>query len=227
MSVEEVEIYFDERVTGGRTGVANDNTRALATTAKNGSMELLCVILGSASVYEEGGNRIRSFGGYNETKALLDAGFTGYAATQILFDGQPLVQFEIPNGDVLLSVGSHDTVSTVLPENITVADLNFRYSEDGRQLRAPISKGDRICGVEIWYQGLLLASTELFAMNQVWDVSFIQMDEPKALDLWPLIILLASVVILVVSMILLFKTKKGRRLLRRVRRLLSRGRKGR
>lgn len=226
MSMEEVEIYFDERVKGGRTGVASDSSRCLASIAKVGSMELLCVVMGAESVYEQGGNKIRSFGGYNETKALLDAGFTGYAARQILFDGQPLIQFDIPNADALLSVGSHSTVSTVLPENITVADLIFRYSEDGRQLRAPISKGDKVCGVEVWYQGLLLASTDLYAMNDVRDNVSIQTDEPAESNLWSLAILLVSILLLIGAVVFMVGTRRGKRIRRRIRKLLIKLRKG-
>ena len=155
----------------------------------------------------------------------MDAGFTGYAATQILFDGQPLIQFDIPNADALLSVGSHSTISTVLPENIVVSDLIFRYSEDGRQLRAPISKGDKVCGVEVWYQGLLLASTDLYAMNDVRENVSIQTVEPAKPNLWPLAVLLLGVVLAVAAVIFFFATRKGKRLRRRIRKSLIRMRK--
>lgn len=189
MSTDEIEIYFDERVIGGRTGVANDGTRCLATVARVGTMDLLCVVMGAESVYEEGGNRIRSYGGYNETKALLDTGFTGYRATQILFDGQALIQFNIENSDCLLSAGPHTTISTVLPETVAVSDLSFRYSEDGK-LRAPIKQGEKVSSVEVWYNGILLAATDLFAMNDVYDLSPISQDIVKTASVWPAVIVL-------------------------------------
>lgn len=218
MSTEEVEIYFDDRVIGGRTGVANNSTRCLATIARSGSMELLCVVMGSASVYEEGGNKIRSFGGYTETKALLDAAFNGYSVMQVLYNGQVLTQFNLPNADSLLSVGPNISLSAVLPDKITSADLNLRYSEDGRNLLLPIQKGDPVGNVEVWYQGLCLAKADLFAMNSVRQTGYIQSGDQEQGSLWPLVLLLIAIVLIVAVLIYIFRSKRGRRFLRRLRR---------
>lgn len=226
MSMEEVEIYFDERVIGGRTGVANDNTRCLASVARVESMELLSVVMGSASIYEEGGNRIRSFGGYTETKSLLDAGFTGFAAKQILYDGQALVQFDVANGDALLTAAPRTSIRTVLPEQLETGDLSFRYSEDGRGLAAPIKAGDFICNVEVWYQGLRIAATELYALNDVRAQSLVQVQEPKSESIWPLILTVICVVIVAGVATLGLRSKWGRRIVLRLRRVMKRRFKG-
>lgn len=219
MSTEEVEIYIDERVTGGRTGVANDSTRCLATVAKSGTMELMCIVMGAASVYEQGGNRIRSYGGYNETKSLLDTGFTGNSVFQILYDGQALLQYDIENADALLTVGPHANVSTVLPENVTMADLSLRYSEDGSKLRAPIAAGDKVCSVEIWHQGLRLAATDLYAMNNVRDRSVVSEYEPEDGSLWACIAVIVLLALVIAAFVFMFATRRGRRVLQRLRRL--------
>lgn len=218
MSTEEVEIYLDERVTGGRTGVSNDSTRCLATVAKSGTMELLCVVMGAASVYEEGGNRIRSFGGYNETKTLLDKGFEGNSVFQILYDGQALIQYDIENADALLTVGPHANVSTVLPENVTLADLDLRYSEDGSKLRAPIAAGDKVCSVEIWHQGLLLTATDLFAMNEVRARSVISEYQPENGSLWAIALVVFVAAVVVFCVVFFVRTRPGRRMIQRMRR---------
>ena len=217
MSTDEVEIYFDERVTGGRTGVANDSTRSLATVAKSGTMELMCVVMGAASVYEEGGSRIRSFGGYNETKTLLDKGFEGNSAYQILFDGQALLQYDVENADTLLTVGPHANVSTVLPKDVTLADLTLRYSEDGSHLHAPIAAGEKVSSVEILYQGLLLSATDLFAMNDVRAMSVISEYEPENGSLWAAVLVVVAVLVIFAVVFLLW-TRPGRRLVQRMRR---------
>ena len=200
MSMEEVEIYFDERVIGGRTGVANDRTRCLATVAKSGSMELLCIVMGSASVYEDGGSRIRSYGGYNETKELLDRGFTGFTASQILYDGQALIQYEVPNADDLLTLGPYSQVSSVLPDNATLADISFRYDKDENQLRAPISAGEKVCSVEVWYGNLLLAETDLYAMNDIREQQIISLYEKPSSGI-PAVVIVAVVIILLAAVV--------------------------
>ena len=218
MSMEEVEIYFDERVVGGRTGVANDRTRCLATVARSGSMELLCVVMGSASVYEEGGSRIRSYGGYNETKTLLDVGFTGYTASRILYDGQALMQYDVVNGDSFLTVGPHSSVLSVLPDNATLDDITFRYSNDSGQLRAPISVGDKVSTVEVWFGDLLLGTTDLYAMNDVRDQSVIMLCEKEKSYIWVIVVILVTVVVLAAVAVFLWRSGIGRKYLYRFRR---------
>lgn len=219
MSTDDVEIYLDERVTGGRTGVSSDGTRGLATIAKSGTMELLCIVMGAASVYEEGGNRIRSFGGYNETKTLLDKGFEGNSVFQILYDNQALIQYDIPNADALLTVGPRANVSTVLPENVTLTDLSLRYSEDGSTLRAPIAAGDKVCSVEIWHQGLLLAVADLFAMNEVRARPVISEYKPQSGSLWAVILVVLLVAAAVFIFVFFRWTHSGRRIMQRMRRV--------
>lgn len=218
MSTHEVQIYFDERVAGGRTGVANDGARSLATIARSGQMELLCVVMGAASVYEESGNKIRSFGGYNETKTMLDSGFEGYTAAQILYDGQALTYFEIGNGDSLLSVGPHATLSTVLPVKLDRTELTFRYSDEIRKLTAPIRAGDRVCNVEIWYKDLCLAVTDLYAMNDVRDSSAISADAPKQTSIAGWIVALCILIVLGFGGYYFLRTPKGKRFLFKIRR---------
>lgn len=218
MSKEELEIYFDERVIGGRTGVANDNTRCLATIAKSETMELLSVVMGSESVYEEGGNRIRSYGGYNETKTLLDAGFTGLCASQILYDGQSLIQFDVPGGETMVTVCPHTNISTVLPNNAQTSDLNFRYSEDIGNLFAPIAAGDRVCTVEVWYMGLCLAETDLYAMNHVRDGSVVSVYVPKSINPWVSVALILALLLFSAALFWFFRSGKGRRIINRIRR---------
>ena len=78
-----VQIYYDGRVKGSRTGVMSDKTRCIASVAESNNMQVVCIILGSASVYEAGGVKVRSFGGYTETSDMLDLAFDGYQPRQL------------------------------------------------------------------------------------------------------------------------------------------------
>ena len=166
MCTDDQQIYFDERATGGRTGVQKNGTRSLATVAEQSNMKLMCIVIGSASTYV-GGGRISVFGGYKETTALLDTGFTGYYATQILYEGQVLTQRPVVNGSGKVSLGCAKAVATVLPEGVSINQLSFRYVDVKGDLEAPVNKNDVLGGVEVWYGGLCIAYTELYALNSV------------------------------------------------------------
>ena len=73
MSKASMSLYYDSRVTGGRTGVTNDNKRCMAVTAEKGNMMLISVVLGCRDSFGSGGS-VSNFGSYPETISLLDMG---------------------------------------------------------------------------------------------------------------------------------------------------------
>ena len=83
MTADSVEIYYDERVTGGRTGVGNDDKRCMATTAEKDGMELICILMGAESTKAEDG-RTLVYGGFKETTALYDAVYESYKIASVI-----------------------------------------------------------------------------------------------------------------------------------------------
>ncbi len=157
-------VYYDSRVTGGRTGVANDGTRCVAATAKKGSMNLISVVMGCRNIYS--GGSISTFGGFPETTALLDMGFQGLRTVQIFHSGQVLKQYPMANADANLFIGVHDSYKTVLPNGVDTDDLRFVYHETGI-MAAPIEKGAPHGTVDIYYGSNCVASAPLFSLNKV------------------------------------------------------------
>lgn len=167
MNADDMEIYYDRRVTGGRTGVTNDGNRCIASTAKMGNLEVICLILGSGSEYVEDDYAIRSFGGFAETTELLNYCMPGYKRAQVLYEGQIFRKVEVVGGDSVVMLGVDRTISTVLPENVVEGNLVYQYSDDFTELEAPIEKGQKLSNVQVWYNGICLAQSDLYAMNSV------------------------------------------------------------
>lgn len=205
---DDMEINFDERVTGGRTGVASDGTHCLAVTAESGSMKLVSVLIGSSSSYEEGGNTYHSAGGYTETKQLLDAGFTGYYSSQILYEGQVLTQRTVLNGSSNVSLGCVSSVSTVLPEGVSFNQLSLRYVNGDAELKSPIQKGDVLCGVEVWYGGLCVAYTDLYALNSVTEACELVVGRAQnPISWWGVVLIVVAVLACVAVFILILRNR--------------------
>ena len=128
---------------------------------------MICIIIGAKMVYDEYGYKVKSMGGYQEVSDLLDHGFDGYKAVQILHDGQILKQLDVENGECDLTVGAKKSVTTIVPKDIYFEDLNFVYSDASAIHSAPIEKDQYVSTVRISYGNLCLAEAELFAMNSV------------------------------------------------------------
>ena len=158
-------LYYDSRVTGGRTGAANDGTRCLAATAQKGSMSLISVVLGCKNIYGPGGS-ISTFGGFPETSALLDMGFQGLRSVQVIYPGQVLKQYPLANADSNLFIGVQNSSKTVLPSGIDNDDLRYVFQETGT-MAAPIEQGAPFGIVNVYYGSNCIASAPLFALNKV------------------------------------------------------------
>ncbi len=166
MNRDSMEIYYDERVTGGRTGLTEDGNRCLAASAKSNGLNLISIVMGSKSTYDDRGNT-QVYGSFKETTALFDAAFSGYKASRILFKEQALKQCSVVNGSNDVILGTKVDVSTVLPDTVTLADLSFQYSNIDQGFQAPISEGQKLSDLEVWYGTVCVAKAEVFAMNSV------------------------------------------------------------
>jgi len=170
MNSDDTQIYYDIRVTGGRSGTTEDGKKSLAASAVSNDMQLICVVMGSESVYDPVSSRVSVIGGFKEASALFDAGFDGFKIVQVLYPNQPVRQQPVLNGDSDVVLGSLSAAYAVLPDGIMTTDLSYRYNEIGT-LEAPITKGNALSQVEIWNGSICVAKADLIAMNSVSVVS--------------------------------------------------------
>jgi len=164
---------------------------------------------------------------------LLDLAFNGYKTAQVLYTGQILQQSSVLNGGCDVSMGISAVVQTVVPENIDLNSLSFRYVNEV-DLIAPIEKGQKLSTLQIWNGTVCIAETDVYAMNHVpvTGTEFDDVDSKKNVDtkMVVLIILGAFLSITVIAAIVfivlhfgkrrykVFKLKKQHRGYRRSRR---------
>lgn len=216
-------VYYDSRVTGGRTGVANDNSRCIAATAKSGSMSLITVVMGSYNSYA--GGEISSFGGFPETTALLDMGFSGLRSVQIFHPGQVLKQYPLGNADANLYIGVLDSRKSTLPSGVGTDDLRFIYNETG-SLAAPIEKGALYGTVDVYYRTNCIASAPLYTLNKVSVVEEMLIEDrvkDPSNGIPVGIILIIFAVLFITALILLRYSKKIRKIVGKKHRRKRRG----
>lgn len=167
MSMDDVEYYYDSRVTGGRTGVTSEGFRNIAICARSDSMELICILSGAEDTLAENGYSVEVFGGYTEVSDLLDASFGHYRVAQVINDDLVMTQIPVDSGECDVVLGANTNVLAVLPVDANLTDLTYRYPANSGNLKAPIKKGDMVSYVEVWYKTMCVAQAELFALNDV------------------------------------------------------------
>lgn len=164
---DETEIYFDGRVTASRTGTAGDGSRCIASVAEQNGLFLISIIMGAESSYDENGVKIKSFGGFPETTALLNIGFDDLQPCQLVYQGQVLVQKPVINGDSNVSLGTKEPAATVLPVGVTMDLITVEFSFHDQQLSAPLAEGDHVAVARYLYDGRCIAEVDIYAFNAV------------------------------------------------------------
>ena len=223
-SKETVKTQYDSRVTGGKTGALSTTDRSLISTAEHSGKKYLVVVMSARGTVTADGLSVKTFGSFEETRALLDVGFKEYAFRQVLGAGQVLQQFPVTDGENLVYVGPAKDLYSTLPVTVQPEDVTFRCVLTA-QPAAPLQKDQVIGRAEVWYREICVGTTDLVALHEVkGEGSAMQTLTPNAepvedqsLHNWLIVggLVLAAVLfvagIVVVVMILIRKRQMDRR----------------
>ena len=158
---------YDERVTGGKTGATDEAGRCLAVTAQVGDMELIGIVMGAKATYSADGSYIVRYGSFEEMTELLDYGQAGFECCQLFYENQVIAQYPVDNGSNNVVTTPADAAFCVVPKDMAVEELIWKYDTEVSGLTAPIEKGQPVSVMEVWYGDICLARTDLVAMNSV------------------------------------------------------------
>lgn len=167
MQVSKENVYYDRRITGGRTGITNDRNRHLATTSESGNLKYISIVLSTVPVFLSDNFSIKYFGTYEETQELLKMAYSNMKPVQALSKEQISTQFSVANGENNAVAGPNSDVFTVLPSSVKREDLTVHYEQSYASLNAPVNSGDKITNIQIWYGNVCLAQSDLVAKNSV------------------------------------------------------------
>ena len=168
MSTDYTSRYYDARVTGGKTGTDGSGGRCLAITAEDNGMQMLGIVMGAQPVYnEEDPNVLDAFGSFEEMKVLLDHASEQYEYRQIFYQSQTFSYHAVNGGANYVVTTPATDAAAVLPIGLGSEQLRWVFGSAPDSLSAPIDKGQVLSHVEVWYQDLCIAQTNLLAMNAV------------------------------------------------------------
>ncbi len=157
--------FYDDRVTGGMQSASNGTGASLVWTANSHNMDMVFVVLGATRQMYENGWQVKVYGNFEEGQSLMNYVYNNFKATRVLYNGQSLKQFAVSGGDCDLVAEPHLDLDTVLPNDAHMDNLIMEYKDTG--LTAPISKGDMVATVEVWYRNTCLHEAELYAMQDI------------------------------------------------------------
>ncbi len=218
--------YYDSRVIGGKTGFTTPAGRCIACTAKQGDLYYLCIVMGAKTEVTEDGATI--YGSFVNASKVLDRGFGDYSFAKLLSPLSPVAQFPVEYATESVVLVPAETISTLLPKGYNESLLQTKCildSPDG--LTAPLEAGQVVGKVEIYYDTLCIASTDLCTMTAVQKQTFataaVQAVEEIAESPWRVVVIVLSVLLaFLVLMFFLSAWVRSRRRRRRQRRRVRR-----
>lgn len=164
ISSETVKNFLDERVTGGKTGAFSTTDRSLICTAESGDARYLSVVMSAQGSKE---TTLSPYANFRETGALLDYGFNNYSLRRLLTKDQVLDRFDVIDGENDVAVSSASEVYMMMPNDMDEAEISYRCIKNGSGISAPVTVGQSVGAVQVWYGAMCVTQGDLIAMHGV------------------------------------------------------------
>ncbi len=161
------EKYYYEKASGVKTGFTTPAGGCLISTATDGDMQLLSIVVGceTATAFDGSEEDQR----FTESKRLFEYGFDTFSYRQVFNRTAGIDQPRVSNaaGRNSVFVRAQTDASVVLPNALEPTDVELRPSYDGGELDAPLVEGQRVGTVTAYYRGKTLVSCDLVTLTAV------------------------------------------------------------
>jgi D-alanyl-D-alanine carboxypeptidase (penicillin-binding protein 5/6) len=154
--------FYYSGADGIKTGFTNEAGWCLSATAEKGNLRLISVVLKAPT------SKVR----FDETKQLLNWGFSTYAAAAVVEDDTIIAELAVQNGVV-------PNVSVVPASDLNVLvergkDQDFEVQTNMvENVKAPVSKGEKLGYIVAFQDGEEVARVDLIARTDVQKLSLI------------------------------------------------------
>ncbi len=155
--------YFDSQARGMNAGSTPQGGHCVVTTATNGELSYLVVVMGGQTV----DNVICS---YTTASALIDWAFESFNYIEVLSPNQIICEIPVTLSSVtdFVNLVSVDTLNVYLPADVdpeTAIDLSYvTYMEE---IQAPVEKGQVVGSVTAIYKDQVLGTSDMVATADV------------------------------------------------------------
>lgn len=201
MSREVVKNQFDSRVTGGKTGALSTRDRSVICTAEAEGKRYLAVVMSAQSTLTANGLSVVTFGNFEEARILFDHGFNEYSQRQLLMDDMVLTRFPVTDGENDVAVRADGIVTAMIPKDMSQLDVRYEYTQLQGGIAAPVTEGQVVGTVEVWFRSVCVGQCDLIAMHDVnepgiYDFAITPGGQKAEKLPWKLLVLILLVVVL-------------------------------
>ena len=159
--------YYYSRASGIKTGFTTPAGGCLISTATDGKVEFMSIVLGCAPQTADNGDMGDER--FVETKKLLEYGFDNLAFVQVISDTKMVDMQDVLYADgrstVVIRAGKNTTI--LLPKTFNAEDIVTNVKYDELPLQAPLSEGQKVGTVTAYYNGEAIATCDAVTVEAV------------------------------------------------------------
>lgn len=156
--------YRDKRAHGIKTGSTSDAGHCLISSAQEGELHFVSVVMGAERIEENGVGNLLNF---SETSHLFDYGFKNFAYRTILEDKEIIQEVPVSLSKTdYVTVHPANNVESLFPRDLDPAELD-RVISLPETVEAPVIAGDRLGTMELRDGDTVYASVDLLASSDV------------------------------------------------------------
>ena len=156
--------YRDKRAHGIKTGSTSDAGHCLISSAQEGELHFVSVVMGAERIEENGVGNLLNF---SETSHLFDYGFKNFAYRTILEDKEIIQEVPVSLSKTdYVTVHPANNVESLFPRDLDPAELD-RVISLPETVEAPVTAGDKLGTMELRDGDTVYASVDLLASSDV------------------------------------------------------------
>ncbi|MBP3633120.1 MAG: D-alanyl-D-alanine carboxypeptidase [Oscillospiraceae bacterium] len=159
--------YRYSKAAGIKTGFTTPAQCCLASTADDGNMQLLSIMMGAPIKEDENGNWVRR--SFPETINLFEYAFENYEIATVMSTLYPIAEIEVTQSENTRTVALAPTheVRTLIDAAYTSDDIVLDVQLNSASVEAPVEAGDVLGSVTVSYKGMILGKSDIAAITSV------------------------------------------------------------
>jgi len=158
--------YLYDYAIGTKTGRTTPAGNCLVAAAKKDGITLISVILGADTVpTSNGGSNILSF---SETKALFNWGYKNFSYRTVVKENAAITEVSVALAEAkdFVILNPKNKISHFVHDDVKNETFEIKYTVN-EEIIAPISQGEKLGSLRVYYKGEIIGETDLIAMNSV------------------------------------------------------------
>ena len=159
--------YYYSKAAGIKTGFTTPAQCCLISTASNGNLDLLCVIMGAPLIQDENENWV--YRNFPEAINLFEYGFDHYKIATVMSTLYPVAEVQVNQsaGAQTVALAPTQEVRTIIDADYDADEIILDINIPNTTVNAPVEAGDVLGTVTVSYQGMILGRSNLAAITSV------------------------------------------------------------